>query len=170
MKKRYLYALLFGIPGLFVAGLISILLFGGFLGILWLYVFGDSSWPALAEIIFSVLFVLLVLILWAVSILLGYQVGKRHETDPRLNRNHVLISAGLTIMFILLMILQQFRVGNFGPKSDSLLCSDFCATHGYSGSSMPPKISGERICSCYDNSGNETLRIPLDHLAPDFPK
>ena len=170
MKKRYLYAVLFGIPALFAAGIVSIILFGGFLGILWLYVFGDNPWPPLAEAILSVLFVLLVLILWVVSILLGYWVGKRLETDPRLNRNHVLISAGLTLLFLLLMILQQFSVGNLGPKSDSRLCSDFCATHGYSGSGMPPEISGERVCSCYDDAGNEALRIPLDHLSPDFPK
>ena len=170
MKKRYVYVLLFGIPGLFVAGILSIVLFGGFLGILWLYVFGDNPWPPLAETILSVVFVLLVLAFWAASLLLGYWVGKRLETDPRLNRNHVLISAGLTLLFLLLIVFQQFSVGNLGPKSDSLLCSDFCAAHGYSGSGMPPEISGARMCSCYDASGNEALRIPLDHLAPDFPK
>lgn len=170
MKKRYLYSLLFGIPGLFVAGLISILLFGAFTGILWIYIFGDNPWPASAETILSILFVLVFLVLWAGLILLGYGVGRRLEGDPKVNRRHVLISAGLTMVFLLLMVLYQFGAGNLGPQSDSVVCSDFCTRHGYSGSGMPPENSGQRICSCYDDAGNETLRIPLDHFVPEAPR
>jgi hypothetical protein len=170
MKKRYIYSLLFGIPGLFVAGILSIVVFGGFVGILWLYVFGDNAWPVFWETAISVLFVLVVLTLWIGCVLLGYVVGKRLEKDSALNRNHVLISVGLTVMFILLILFQQWSVGNLGSKSDSLLCSDFCLQHGYSWSGMPPEASGDRICSCYDQSGSEALRIPLDHLVPDAPK
>ena len=170
MKKRYWYALLFGIPGLFVAGMISVLLFGAMAGILWIYIFGDNPWPAYTEPLLSVGFVLTVLTMWIVSIVLGYLVGRRLERDPGLNRNHVLLSVGLTVMFLLLIVLQQFSVGNLGPKSDTILCSDFCARHGYSGSGMPPIDSGERICSCYDDSGNEVLTVPLGHLTPDASK
>jgi len=170
MKKRYLYSLFFGLPGLFIAGIISILLLGGFAGFLWLFAFGDRPWPPFSETILSVLFVLVVSVLWIASILLGYRVGKRLETDPRLHRSHVLLSAGLTVLFILLMVLHQFSVGNLGPKSDSLLCSDFCATHRYSGSGMPPEISGGRTCSCYDSVGNEVLTVPLDIIATRVPK
>lgn len=170
MKKRYVYSLLFGIPGLFVAGISSIFALGAFAGILWLFVFGDNPWPISAETIFSVLFVVVFLLLWAGFILLGYWMGRRLEASPTMNRNHVLISAGLTIFFILLMVLYQWRVGNLGPGSDSVLCSDFCTQHGYSGSGIPPEISGDRTCSCYDDSGNEAMRIPLDHLGPDAPR
>ena len=170
MKKRYLYSLLFGIPGLFVAGIISIGMFGAIAGILWIYVFGDHPWPSYSEPLLSISFVLTVLTIWIASILLGFIVGKRLERDPLVNRNHVLISAGLTVMFLLLILFQQWSVGNLGPKSDSLLCSEFCVQHGYSGSGMPPETSGNRICSCYDNSGNEALRIPLDHIDPDAAK
>jgi len=47
MKKRYSYALLFGIPGFFVSAAITITLFvfSVSLGILWLYVFGDNPFP-----------------------------------------------------------------------------------------------------------------------------
>jgi hypothetical protein len=170
MKKRYLYSLLFGLPGLFIAGIISILMFGGLAGILWLYVFGDNPWPAFAETILSGAFVLLVLALWMATILLGYRLGRRLETEPGLNRNHILISAGLSILFLLLMVLQQFSLGNLGPKSGTVLCGEFCARHGYSGSGMPPENSGNRICSCFDDAGNEALRLPLDHIAPDRPR
>ena len=167
MKKRYLYALLFGIPGLFAAGTLSILLFGAFAGILWLFVFGDNPWPAYIETLTSIFFVLAVLTLWIAILVLGFLVGKRLERDPRVNKTHVLLSAGLTAMFLLVIIFQQWSVGNLGPQSDSVLCSEFCVQHGFSGSGMPPESSGARLCSCYDDNGNEALRIPIDHLDPD---
>jgi len=165
MKKRYLYTLLFGIPGLFVAGLISIFVFAAFTGLLWLYLFGDNPWPASSETLISVLFVAVFAVLWIGFIVLGYLVGKKLETDPQLNRKHVLISGGLTLLFILLIVFQQWRVGNLGPKSDGVLCSEFCSRHGYSASGMPPQNSGDRTCSCYDDSGNEALQIPIDVIA-----
>ena len=165
MKKRYLYTLLFGIPGLFVAGLISIFVFAVLTGFLWLYVFGDNSWPTSSETMITVLFVAVFGVLWIGFIVLGYLVGKKLEKDPQLNRKHVMISAGLTLLFILLMVFQQWSVGNLGPKSDSVLCSEFCSRHGYSASGMPPQNSGDRTCSCYDDSGNESLKIPIDLIA-----
>lgn len=169
MKKRYLYSLLFGIPGLFIAGGIAILLLGAFAGILRLFVLGDNPWPASAEIILSMLFVVICLILWAGFIVLGYWVGRRLENDSAVNRTHVLLSAGLTVLFILVMVVYQWRVGTIGPQADGVLCSEFCTQHGFSGSDIPPGTSADRICSCYDQAGNEALRIPLDHIAPGGP-
>jgi hypothetical protein len=170
MKKRYLYALLFGLPGLFVAGFISIFGFTALAGILWLYVFGDNPWPAFVEPALAVLFVLTVLILWMVFLVMGFFIGKRLEKDPALNRTHILISAGLTLAFFLFLGVHQWSIGRLGLNSDSAQCSDFCSLHGYKGSGMAPAMSGDRTCSCYDSSGNEVLRIPLDHLDPDFGK
>ena len=51
MKKRYIYALGFGIPGLFAAGPISVILFAGLMGVLWIYVFGDQPWPAIETVV-----------------------------------------------------------------------------------------------------------------------
>ena len=164
MKKRYLYSLLFGLPGLFVAGVISIFAFGALTGFLWLFVFGDNTWPAYVEPVLAILFVLTLLVLWMIFIVLGYFVGRSLEKDPALNKTHILISIGLTLVILFLMALHQWSVGNLGPKSDSALCSDFCSLHGYAGSGMPAEITGDRTCSCYDSSGNEVLRIPLDHL------
>lgn len=168
MKKRYLYSLLFGIPGLFVAGIISIGLFAAVTGLLWIYVFGDDPWPRYAEQVLSTLFVLTVLTFWLATIVMGYVIGRKLEKDPGVRRSHILVSAGLTLLFLLLMLIQQWNAGNLGPQSASAQCSDFCAMHGYSGSGTPPEFTGDRICSCYDGSGNEVLRIPLDHLDPDF--
>ena len=164
MKKRYIYSLLFGIPGLFIAGFISILIFAAFAGVLWIFIFGDNPWPPASQAIISILFVGTFVVLWIGFIILGYIIGKRLEKDPGFHRAHIAISAGLTLLFLLFMVLYQWRVGNIGPQSDSLICSDFCTQHGYSGSGMPPSTSGSRLCSCYDDSGNEALTIPLDHL------
>jgi hypothetical protein len=170
MKKRYLYALLFGLPGFFIAGLAGIFGFAALTGILWLYVLGDDAWPVYVEPVLAALFVMTVLVLWLAFIILGFFVGRRLEKDPALNRGHILISAGLTLACVMFLVFQQWSAGNLGPKSDSLLCSDFCSMHGYAGSGMPPAISGDRTCSCYDGSGNEVLQVPLDHLDPDFGK
>ena len=170
MKKRYLYSLLFGIPGLFMAGIISIVIFGGLMGILWIYLFGDNPWPVYIEMIVSSLFVLLTLGLWVGLMILGYFVGKRLEKHSAMNWSHVLISGGLTLAFILLIVFQQWSVGNLGPKSDSVLCSDFCARHGYSGSAMQPQTSFHRMCSCLDDSGNEVMTVPLDIIATGVPR
>lgn len=54
MKKRYGYALLFGIPGFFLAAIFTLFLFGVVFGTLWLFVFGDDAWPASTETILSI--------------------------------------------------------------------------------------------------------------------
>jgi hypothetical protein len=107
MKKRYLYALLFGIPGFFIAGMISLFLFGAILGFLWLFVFGDDPWPLTPDTMLSNLLVLTFLILWLGSTILGYQIGIKMEQEPGMNKKHVLLSAGLTLLFIILILLQQ---------------------------------------------------------------
>ena len=170
MKKRYLYALLFGIPGLFVSGVIALFVFGALMGVLWLFVFGDNPWPLSTDKVLPTLLVLVFLLLWIASIMTGYAIGKRLESDPTLNRVHILISGGLTLLFILFIVVQQFSVGNLGPKSDSMLCSDFCTQRGYSASGTPPQNSGDRSCICYDNSGNEALKVPWDSVDSNAPK
>jgi hypothetical protein len=170
MKKRYLYALLFGIPGFFISAILSIVIFGAVMGTLWIFVFGDNPWPVSPESTLSTILILSFLILWAASIVTGYIVGKKLEANPSLNWKHILISGGLTLAFIFFIVLQQWSVGNIGPKSDSALCSDFCAQRGYSGSGLPALNSGDRTCSCYDNSGKEALKVPLDQIESDAPK
>lgn len=170
MKKRYLYSILFGIPGFFISLIISFVIFGVAAGILWIYFFGDNPWPSSTEKILPTLFVLIFLTIWVTSITAGYITGKKLESDPALNKTHILVSGGLTVMFILFVVLQQLSVGNIGPKSEDVLCSEFCSRQGYSGSGMPPRNSGERSCSCYDNFGNEVLKVPLNGIDSGGPK
>jgi hypothetical protein len=166
MKKRYLYSLLFGMPGFVFAVVISFMSFGFLAGVLWIYVFGDNPWPSLIEKTLPALFALVFLTLWITTIIVGFVVGKRLENDPVLNKKHVLVSIGVTIIPILFIFLYQVCVGNIGPKSEGERCSDFCGQRGYPASSMPPEDSGERSCSCLDHSGLEIIKVPLDRIDP----
>lgn len=164
MTKRYLYSLLFAIPGLFFSLLISFAVFAAAAGVLWIYAFGDEPWPSSAGTALPLLFALVLLTVWGAVIAAGFVVGKRLEKDPVLNKKHVLISAGMTIASLLLIVLHQFSVGNLGPKSDSLLCSEFCAQKGYPGSGLPPRDSGDTTCSCFDDSGRVIIMVPVESI------
>lgn len=167
MKKKYLYTLLFGIPGFFVSGIVALAVLGATAGILWLFVLGDNPWPSSTGPTLAIVALLIFLLLWIPLMIMGYTIGKKLEKTPGLNWMHILISGGLTLAFIVFILVQQLSLGNLGPKTDDMLCSDFCVQHGYSGSGMPPANSGDRTCSCYDNSGNEALNVPLERIDTD---
>lgn len=166
MKKRYVYVLLYGVPGFLLSLLITFSLFGTLAGFLWLFLFGDDPWPAFLETLMPLLFIITFLILWLVMIILGYSTGKRLEDGSNLNRRHVLASIAATILVTSLILLYQFRAGNLGSKHVTLICTEYCLAQGYAMSSMPPRDSGELICSCYDESGQETVNILIDEIEP----
>jgi hypothetical protein len=166
MKKRYLYVLLFGVPGFFLSLIIAFTLFGMAAGFLWLFVFGDNPWPAAIETTAPLLLVLAFMVFWIAFIFIGYTAGKKFEADPVWNKRHLLASVGLTIVPIVFIVLHQLSVGNIGTKSDGRLCNDFCKEKGYAASGMPPRDSGERSCLCYDDSGHEILKVPIEAVTP----
>jgi len=94
----------------------------------------------------------------------GYRFGKKLEAQPGFNRKHVVLSMGATVLPVALGILHQLSVGNIGPQPDNVVCADFCAGKGYSGSGMPPRDTGERTCFCLDGRGREVDRTPLDSI------
>lgn len=105
MKKRYLYSLLFGIPGFLLAGIATLLSLGFGAGILWIFVFGDNPWPPAAETVLSIELVLVFLITWLVILAAGFWTGKHLESNPGLNKNHILFSASLTAFLLLAIVL-----------------------------------------------------------------
>jgi hypothetical protein len=161
MKKRYLYSLLFGVPGLAVTLLIALFLCGALAGLLWLYVFGDNPWPLTAERLLPAVFLFTFLVLWMATIVAGYRTGKRLEDTPGLDRHHVLAAAGATALPVALLLLHQLGVGNIGPKSATVRCGEFCSDHGYAGSAMPPRDSGDTTCRCFDSSGRPVISKSL---------
>lgn len=164
MKRRYQYTLLFGIPGLFISALAAFFIFGATAGFLWLFVLGDDRWPDPVNQLLPLLLAVVFLAIWFVSIGLGYRTGKRLEPDERINRKHLLISAGLTVAPILVIVLHQLSVGNLGPKSESELCSDYCRANGSVVSELSAQNAGDRSCTCYDGSGRQLIRTPVSDI------
>jgi hypothetical protein len=165
MKRRYLYILLFGVPALLVAILISLFLFGAAAGVLWIFVFGDNPWPASAEKMLAAVFFVGCLALWIAFMSIAFIAGKKQEAYTSLNAKHVMASAGTTVLIILVMVLHQWSVGNIGARSDSALCSEFCVEKGFAGSGMPPRDAGTPTCSCFDAQGRETVKLPMRDVA-----
>jgi hypothetical protein len=164
MKKRYLYALLFGVPGLFLALFVAFYIFGVTAGILWIFIQGDNPWPSESEHALFFLAVLSFAVFWLTFIVAGYLTGKKLEYEPALNKRHILISVSMSIAPCLIFILYQIGVGNLGEKSASQLCSKFCRDKGFSASGMPPRDSGIRECSCYEPSGQIAITVPLEDI------
>jgi hypothetical protein len=165
MKRRYVYVLLFGVPALLAALVVSLLLFAAAAGALWIFVLGDNPWPASAGNVLMGLLVLACAALWLGLLALAYATGKQQEAQPALNPRHVLAAVGTTALLVLLVVAQQWSVGNLGAKSDSVACADHCKAKGFMASGMPPRDSGLATCSCYDAQGREAVKVPMAEVA-----
>jgi hypothetical protein len=171
MKQRHLYLLLFSVPALIAALLAGFVVLAGAAGVLWLFVYGDDPWPGAAEAVLVVLFVVISLAAWAALLRRAYRAGEQQErvgAPPKAGRLAI-AAAGITALLLLLVGLHQWNVGNIGPKPDSVVCSDFCGSRGFAGSSMPPRDTGMRTCTCVDAGGREPLTVPLDEAAARRP-
>ena len=136
-------------PGIVIAFIVSAVMVGAAAGFLWIFVYGDESWPAISQTILGGIFALAFLIILAIFINLGLRVGKREEQSARINRTHIFVSILATLIPLGILVLHQLSVGNLGPESDSSRCGNYCLALGYKGSGMPPRDSGEVFCSCY---------------------
>jgi hypothetical protein len=112
MKRRYIYSVLVGMPGLIVSLIVSVFVFGAVAGMLWLFVFGDNPWPAFVETSLPIFFAAVFLTVWLGTVAAGYFIGKRRERDAALNKAHVLLSVGATVLCISAILLYQLGVGN----------------------------------------------------------
>jgi hypothetical protein len=164
MKKRYIYAFLLGVPGFLVSLIISSVVTAAAAGFLWIYVFGDSPWPASAGKMLPLLFIVSFMVLWSAFIAVGFITGKKIGEDQDLDTKHIMVSAGTAIVLIAVIVLYEMRVGNIGPKSDTRLCAEFCGEKGYQGSSMSPKDSGELLCTCFGHDGQQIMKVPMDGI------
>jgi len=161
MKKRYIYSILFTVPGFFIALIIAFFIFAAISGFLWIFIYGDNPWPPSIEKLLSALFACSFLMLWFALIIIGFIVGKRLEQRPNLNKKHILTSAAITLLALALIVLHQINIGNLGQQTESQLCSEFCRSQGHSASGLNAKDAGERICSCINSEGHAVITIPL---------
>jgi hypothetical protein len=149
-------------PALLASIIVSFLLFGGVAGFLWIFVSGDNPWPSSIGNWLMALLVFTCVTLWIAFMVAAYFVGKKQEVHPILNVRHVIASVGATLLLVLLVILQQWNVGNIGKKSNEVLCAEFCRDKGFAGSGMPPRNVAPAMCSCYDAQGRETMKINME--------
>ncbi len=164
MKKRYIYTLLFLGPGLSISLLITFALFAAISGVLWLFVFGDNTWPDWTDQVIPALMLVVFSSIWIGAIVTGYFIGKKLEAALGFDVRHLWISLGATFLPIVIMLLHQLSIGNLGPKSDGQLCSEYCNDLGYAASSMPPRDSGEQTCNCLAPNGEEAVTLSIDDL------
>jgi len=166
VKRRYLYLLLFSVPIVLASAVVAFAVFGAAAGIVWLFLAGDTPWPPAADILLGAVFVLafaasaLAFTSWA------YAVGRQAEASAALNGAHVWAAVEVTALLLLVVVAYQWHVGNIGPKTDGVLCADFCRGKGFAGSGMPPRTAGAATCTCFDPQGREAVTVPMGEVGP----
>ena len=169
MKKRYRYLLLFSLPAFLAALVVSLALFAGLAGLSWLFILGDEPWPAFADALLGGFFFLACLGLWLGLMAAAYLAGKRLETQADSSAAPWAWAIGATALLLLLIAMHQLSVGNIGPRSDSMACSDFCQGKGFAGSGTPPRNANDPSCICFDAQGREALKTPMSEAAAQAP-
>ena len=152
------------VPATITAALISIAIFGIAAGALWIFVLGDDPWPDSAGIGMGLVSASVFVTVLAILLKAAYEAGKKQEAASNLKLIHVGFSAAATLVLTVLIIVQQYSVGNLGKPSFSVMCADYCRAEGFNISRMPPKEQGASLCSCLDNSGSEVIKVSLDTI------
>lgn len=117
MKARYSYTLLFLVPSVMLAALTAIFVVAAGAGVLWIFVYGDSQWPASANTILVALASATSAITLLVLLALAYRLGKHQEANGGLRRSHLILALAVSLALPLLALLHQWRVGNLGNHS-----------------------------------------------------
>jgi len=160
VKKRYLYLLLFAIPGFFIAALFAFFILAAVAGVFWIFLFGDNTWPDATQWILPLALFLVFAVAWAIAMVVGYKTGKNLESSGILNRKHILVAIAFTIAPLLFMYLYQLKVGNIGTQPDSILCGNYCMQAGYNASETSPGEADQKACTCL-HSGAVILKVPV---------
>lgn len=162
MKQSFLYGILFAIPGIVISLLVTYLSTGMIFGFLWLFVFGDNSWPDWVAFIIPIVSICIFLITLAVITTWGHQTGIKLEEKPKYNLKHIFYSIIATVIPVLIFAFLLTEPAR--KNTPSLICSDYCQTKGYSTSSTPPKNTGLTTCNCLDDNGANEITIELDDI------
>ena len=161
INRRHVYVLLFAVPALLVSIIAAALMLAASAGALWLFVYGDDPWPNTANVLLGAIFLLVAAALWLALLSVAYTVGRQQEGEPSLNKRHVALSLGATVVLAAIIIVRLVGLNVAGARSDSVVCADLCRSEGFTASGLPPRDSGDRTCSCYDGQGQEVRRVTL---------
>lgn len=165
MKRRYLYPLMYTVPAFVLSAMFTAALIAAIWGVLWLFIFGDNTWPSLVDRSATILVVAVFTTAWALLLWAAYVWGKRQEIHARLNMAHVYSAVGSTAALVLLVLFHQMSVGNIGPQPDPVLCADFCTTKNFGTSRLPH----DGTCRCYGADGSEALNVSIDSVRAKQP-
>lgn len=158
MKRRYLYALMFSVPGLLFAAISTVALAAAVAGVLWIFVFGDDTWPSFVHRTMSVLLFAVFACIWIALLAAAYAWGKRQEAATAMNRKHVVLALGSSAGLVLLALLHQLSAGNIGPRPDGVVCADFCAAKDFSSSGLDQ----DGTCRCIGSGSREEVTVSIE--------
>ena len=156
---------MFAVPALLAAAACAAVLFAIAIAVLWAFVLGDDPWPAFAVPAVIGAALLCFLGLGASFLSLAYTTGLKEEARPALNRAHVALSAGATMLSVLLAG-ALYLARDFGATGPEARCSRLCRDRGFSISRPSLREAGLQTCGCLDSSGREALTLPLPQAAP----
>ena len=114
MKTRYSYPLLFLLPSAMVAFLVAFAVVGAGAGVLWIFVYGDNSWPESSSTVLMTLAVIASATTLASLMRASYSYGKQREPSGGMARRHVAWAVGISLLLPALVLLHQWQVGNLG--------------------------------------------------------
>ncbi|MGY0798930.1 hypothetical protein ACW7G0_07750 [Lysobacter sp. A286] len=160
MKARFSYLLLFLLPIVMVAIIVTVFAGGASAGILWLYVYGDNVWPQSANNVFMAVIVVVFSATLITLCLASYAFGKKRESCGGLKGSHVALAVGASILMPGLGLLHQLSVGNIGPQTDNVICSHFCLTKDFRGSRIP----SDGTCRCLGTDGSAALNVSIESI------
>jgi hypothetical protein len=117
VKARHSYPLLFFIPSAVLGAVAGVLAGAAGGGILWLFVYGDSPWPAQANAVVMAMACVVAVAVLGALLLAAYRAGNVQDARGGLRKAHVLMALGLSVGLPLLLLLHQWLIGNIGHST-----------------------------------------------------
>ena len=152
MKQRYIYSLLFGIPGIAISASAALFAGGATAGFFWIFVFGDNTWPFWTEWVVAIIAGIVFIVSLSIIVRFGFSVGEKREIgNVPVNSKHIMILVVILVLFVALIFI--FQRGYIFEKPDHQQCYDLCVQKGYdgTGTSLSPRNAGNVICGCWND-------------------
>jgi hypothetical protein len=149
MKQRYIYTIIFGIPGMVLSFIAAEIVAGLVQGLLFLYMYGDGTWPEWTGIAISAIGIGAFVFCVAMIGMMGMSYGKKMESkNVPVQIKYILIS--LILCALLGGFIFTSNRGYVFKKPSYRRCQEMCVQHGYGAQSTSLEFldSGAYMCSC----------------------
>jgi len=168
MKQRYLYSIIFGLPGLIVSVYLSFIPGGAIAGFFWIYVFGDNRWPDWTNWIGWALWLITIITFIFIQFfitLIGYRTGKKRESK-NIPTNYLHVTSSIALFIVLTISMIYYQRGYLINAPPSTICSNLCLQKAYTSSYYGPDLlnlnSGTNICKCLDSDAQNLNPIEIE--------